>query len=132
MEFSEIIIVFFIALFIAGLFSYGFKRTGPWGGFWIFLLLLFLVAWAARLWVLPVGPVFWGFGWIATIFVVIIFALLVAAASGTANRPGEGMVVEKISAEGRTEETRPALGFGIFFWMLMLILVFAILMGYLD
>jgi hypothetical protein len=125
-------ISFAILIFIAGLFAsvlyYVFRRASPWGGFWGLLLFLFLVAWAARLWVAPAGPVFWGFGWLPIAFVVLIFVLLIAAISP------KGSYRKPVTAE-ETVQTESGLKgvasvFSIFFWLTLVILLLAIMVGY--
>lgn len=128
MDFVEVIIVLFIALIIGSAFFYGLRRRGPWGAFWVFLIILILAAWAGRLWLTPAGPLFWGYGWLPVIFWVFIIALLIAIAS-----PSEEERTVDYEPDTRTEITegdeRTAAAFGLFFWLLLLILIVAIIVG---
>ena len=127
MEVIEFIIVLFIALFIASIFFYGFRSRGPWGAFWVFLLILFLSAWVGRLWIAPAGPVIWGFAWLPVIFFVLIIALAIAVASP---REEERTVdYEDTRTEVTEGDRQAAAAFGIFFWILLLILIAAIIAG---
>jgi len=123
----EIFIILIIAIVIASIFYYGFKTKRPWGPFWIFLLLLFFASWAGRLWLYPVGPVFWGVAWLP----VIIFVLVVALAMGVAAASDDKVV--DYEPETKTKITKSdkdtARAFGIFFWFLILIFAGAIIAG---
>jgi hypothetical protein len=127
MEFVEIIIILFIALIIAALFAYGFRRRGPWGAFWVFLLFLFLAAWAARLWVTPAGPIVWGVAWLPIVFFVFIIALIIAAAS-----PREDYRVPEATPATDREVAETGAAFGLFFWILLIFFIIAIVVGLLQ
>lgn len=125
MEIAEFIILLLIAIVIGSVFYYGFKRRGPWNLLWVFLI-LFLVAWAGRLWIAPADPVNWGYAWLPVIFWVLLIALLIAAAS-----PGEDRRTAKGNPDNREEvaETGGKTVFGIFFWLLLLALTTIIIIG---
>lgn len=128
MEIVEFIVVLFMALIVASIFFYGFRSRGPWSAFWVFLLILFLAGWAGRLWVTPAGPAIWGFGWLPVLMFVFIVALLIAAAS-----PREDTTTSDEIRRSRTRATRPdteaGAAFGIFFWVLLIVLIAAIVAG---
>lgn len=127
MTFLQIILTIIAAIFIGILFYYIFKATGPWGSFWTFILILILAGLAAEAWIEPFGPVYYDVAWIPTLFVIILFALLLAAATPTRR----GYI------ETRTEvpETEPeptdtaGIVLGVFFWILMLFLIVAVFWG---
>ncbi len=128
MGFVEIVIVFFIALAIASLFFYGFRSRGPWGAFWVFLLILFLSAWVGRLWLTPAGPVLWGFAWLPVMFFVLIIALAIAVASPRE----EDRTVDyepETGTEIRESDRGVAAVFGVFFWTLLIVLIVAVIAG---
>lgn len=126
----EFIIVLMIALFVAAVFFYGFRSRGPWGVFWVLLLILFLAGWAGRLWITPAEPLSWGFGWIPVIFFVLIIALLIAAANPTERDRRRS---QKLEAESQSQPTDPereaGAAFGIFFWFLLILFFTAIVVG---
>lgn len=127
MTLIDFFIFFFIALLFASILSYGFKRSSGLGGFLGILILFFLIAWASRLWLTPAGPVFWGFGWFPVVFAVLIFLLLIAAAS-----PEDKSAYHKpVTAGEQAESTKGliglAAGFSIFFWFLIFALIIAII-----
>jgi hypothetical protein len=119
--FGEIVLAFIFGLLLALLFSYGFGRPGPWGGFLWFFLVVFLAAWAVGLWVEPVGPVLWGAAWVPIFFGALFVALLVAAMPPLPGRPAE-------VAEPEAPATAAALG--LFFWLMMAVVVLAIIFAY--
>ncbi|MDX1653388.1 MAG: hypothetical protein R3277_12900 [Brumimicrobium sp.] len=124
MEVTEILFVLLIAIIIGSLFHFGFRSRNPWGGFWVFLLILFFAAWAGRLWVAPIGPVFWGVAWIPITFFVFLIALIIAAAATPRSRYFETKSEQEVREGGRA-----AAVFGIFFWFLMIFFVAAIIVG---
>ena len=122
MVFGEVVLAFAIGLILAMIFAYGFGRTGPWGGFLWFFLVVFLTAWAVGVWVEPVGPVLWGAAWVPILFGALFVALLVAAIPPAPPRTG-GV------APAETPETAAAVG--LFFWLLLVVLIIAIVFAYL-
>ncbi|MFO7893117.1 MAG: hypothetical protein R6U63_05250 [Longimicrobiales bacterium] len=121
MVFGEIILAFAIGLLLALIFAYGLGRTGPWGGFVWFFLVVFLTAWAVGLWVEPVGPALWGAAWVPILFGALFVALLVAAIPPRPARPAD---VAEPDAVGT------AAAVGLFFWLLVVILLIAIIFAY--
>lgn len=121
MAFVEIIITVLTAFFVGILFYYGFKSSGPWGTFWSFLVILILAGLAATAWITPVGPAIWGYAWFPTLMVILIFALLLSAATPTRHRRRRELNLEK-ETEPSEEETA-AIAIGGFFWILLLILL---------
>lgn len=117
-----------IALIIASIFYYGLGRRGPWGAFWAFLLILFFAGWAGSLWIAPAGPVLWGYAWLPIIFWVFMVALIIAVATPS-DRPVE---YDETTSEPSTGEAGAAAALGLFFWILLALLVAAILIGLLT
>lgn len=130
---AEFIGALVIALIIGALFYYGFKRRGPWA-FWVFLLILFFTAWAGSFWIEPAGPLIWGFAWLPIFFWVFIVALVIAAAGETSatSRYERTTDVETTDREITESEAGAAAAFGIFFWVLLGILLAAIIIGLLT
>lgn len=129
MTFAEILLIFLIALFVASLFFYGFRKRIPFGTFWIFLLLTFLAAWSARLWITPIGPVAWGIAWIPILFFVLVFGVILAAALWSANTARKTVNDEGVK---EAEEPKTGVGLNIFFWIVIIFLVLAIISGYIE
>jgi len=101
----------------------GWRRPGAGGdesdwlsGLFLFVL-LFLVTWAITAWAAPWGPAVWGVSWLLVLIVAGFVALLVLVAAPVP-RYGEAGV-EPTSSEG----------VGILFWVLILLLLFAAIVG---
>lgn len=123
-----------IAIFISLIFYFALGARGPWGTFWTFFLVLLFVIWAASLWIAPIGPVYWGIAWIPLFFVGLVFALLLAAIPASreedieATRTDVDLSQEEI--ERRRETNRTAATVSGFFWVFLVILLIAIIFGY--
>ncbi len=129
----EFIIVLIIALVVAGIFFYGFKRRGPWGTFWVFLLILFLAGLAGRLWINPSDTENYGYAWLPVVFWVFVVAALIGMASGGTRAEGqEAAGVDKDNTDENTADVETAITFGIFFWVLVTVLLVAIIVGLLT
>lgn len=114
-------LAFIIALTTTLIFSAGLKSRGPW---WLFFAVVFFASWAGALWVNPVGPVFWGIAWIPMAVVGLIFAFILAAVA--AENPRKEVAGHGVSSNGRTT----AVVIGSFFWLLLISLFIAIILGY--
>ena len=122
---GEILAVTLITLVLTALFFYGFRRTGPWGSFWTFLLIVFLSVLLADIWLTPMGPVWWGAAWIDLIFIGLLVALILAAAS-----PTSGTRATSVDTATKADYSGAAIAVGIFFWLLVIFLVVAIAAGF--
>ncbi len=124
----ELATAFLVALVIALIFAYGFRRRGLWPGFLLFFLIVFLFTWAGGVWVTPFGPQYAGVHWLPFLIVALVIAFLIAAAippSYTRPRTSE-------SEDLRTARAREVSHFlGIFFWILVAVLLVALLVRYL-
>jgi hypothetical protein len=126
MFFADLLLALAVALLLTAIFSAGFRNRGPWGAWWIFLLVVFLATWAGGLWLVPFGPTVFDVAWLPFLFVGLIAALLLAAAVPPARPPrtyGEAV------AEARAEEAAVA-AFSIFFWVLLVGLAVAVIVSY--
>ncbi len=126
----EFIVVVVLAILVATIFFYGFKSRGAAKAFWILLFILFLAGWAGRLWINPAGPVLWGYAWLPVFFFVFIIALLIALASPGDSQKAARNTRLRESQTGVTEpEEEAGAAFGILFWVLILFLFTAIVVG---
>ncbi|HTF02479.1 MAG TPA: hypothetical protein VK826_00575 [Bacteroidia bacterium] len=92
----------------------------------LFFLVVFMAAWASQLWLRPVGPTALGVAWAPFTFVAFLIAILLVAASSAA-----GKTRPKTDPENLTpEEAAPLFAIGLFFWILLLVFLAAILLGY--
>ena len=124
MTLLEVLLTIAIAIFVGIIFYYVFKTTGPWGSFWAFILILIFAGIAAEAWIPDAGPVYYDVAWIPTLFVILLFALLLAAASP----PRRGLETQNAAAETPVESKETAV-LGVFFWIFILFLLFAALFG---
>jgi hypothetical protein len=127
MTIVEVLLYTFLALIITAVFALGFKYRGPWGRIWAFFLIIFLVIWAAGLWIRPAGLVSFGVAWVPLFFVGVIFALIVSAAAPPSNRK---TIQDSRKVDPEAGQKPSVVAFSIYFWMVMLILVVAIVVGY--
>ena len=117
-----------VALLVTLLFVLSGSR-GPWGSAWTLFLVLFLALWLTGLFINPVGPVHWGIAWIPLIFVGFLLAILFMAVT-----PGDGRrrLKDKKIVDGSDAQTDAEIAgatLGLFFWMLILLLITAIIIG---
>lgn len=124
----EIITILLIAVILAAIFFYGFRRTGPWGSFWSFLLVLILGMLLFTVWTEPYGPVYWGIGWIDLLIIGLLFALLLAAASPSL-RQGRDVSEEAILPDTEPRKMPERVAVSGFFWILILLFVVLIIFG---
>jgi hypothetical protein len=127
---SDLLIAFGIALLLTFLFTSVLGTTGPWRGFWPFFLVVMLFAWAASVWVPPVGPALIGAYWLAPLIFALAIAFVIAAASPPSRRrvPTE----RDAAAPAPAPETETAVAaVGLFMWIAVLVLVSSVLIGYL-
>lgn len=127
MLFWEILLVILAALVIGSIFYYLLKLSGPWGSFWSFLLILILSGLAAAAWITPVGPVYYNISWFPVLFTILLFAILMAAATPSRRAPRQ-----TTNTQRHVEDTEGGLAFvalSAFFWVFLLFLLIAAIWG---
>ncbi len=129
MTFFEVFFVVIGAILIGTIFYYVFKTSGPWGTLWSFLLILILAGIAASGWLEPTGPVYRDVAWVPVLFVVFIFALILAAATPVYESPEVTRAEEIPETPPPRSEDRAAVALGVFFWILLIALLVAALWG---
>lgn len=123
MEFIGILFSLFFAVIITAIFSLALKRTGPWGGFWVFFILMFFISFGAGEWAAQRGPSAWGYYWAPGLIAAIIFALVLAATSpGSHASQRNSKHRSDVNTKENTEVEFSAAVFGIFFWILIVLL----------
>lgn len=118
----DFVFAFVVAIALTIVFAGVFRSIGPWALWWLFLVLVFLAAWAGGLWLTPVGPALLGRTWVPFLIAGFLFALLLAAASPAAPRRGAGQ---------RAPEAEAVTQWSAFLWILVLALVLAVVSAYL-
>ncbi len=127
MLFWEILLVILAALVIGSLFYFLLKLSGPWGSFWSFILILILAGLAAAAWITPVGPIYYDIAWFPVLFTILLFAILMAAAT-----PSRRERSRTTATQRRVEDTEGGLAFvalSAFFWIFLLFLLIAAVWG---
>ncbi|HYW97353.1 MAG TPA: hypothetical protein VE870_17305 [Bacteroidales bacterium] len=126
MNVTGLIYFVILALVISAIFSFGFRRRGPWGSFWIFFIILFLAIWATDLWLRPAAGPNWGeIYWLPPLAIGIIIALILAAATPAPRNTAEELPENK----NPVPEDPGYIALGIFFWAFLIILIAAVLFG---
>lgn len=122
----DLLFAFVFGLVLTGIFAVGFGRRGPWASIPVFFLLVFLAAWVGGAWAAPVGPPLWGGYWVPFAFMGLLIALLLVAAA-----PAPQSTVEIKDPEAERKEARQTeVAFEIFFWVLLIIMIVAIMSRY--
>lgn len=103
----------------------GYPRAKFWPLFGVLFLPTLLAVWAATLWMAPVGPVVWDVYWVPALIAGVVVALLVIALS-----PSTRSRRKILSKEEIRNEERIGLAVGIFFWVVLVLLIFAVVAGY--
>ena len=123
-NYYEIVASLLMALIITVFFSGVLKHSGPWDAIWLVFITIFLASWAGYLWINPFGPMVMGVS-IMPIFVVgLIFAFILAAVTVPKRRVVKDLEIK----EDIPSDTKVAIG--IFFWIVLILLVVAIVTGY--
>jgi hypothetical protein len=134
MTFSAILLSVLIALFFSVLLVYVFNRRlpGPRKGIFFIFLIIFMFTWAIGSWLDPTGPFNWGGNWLGYLIIGFMIMLLLGTLIPPAKPKTRTRIISKseLDEEVREDQTSVAIGitFGIFFWlMIFVLLVFAII-----
>jgi hypothetical protein len=106
----------------------GWRRVenGPlWDSAIFVFLVLYPALWVARLWVRPAGPTVLGVYWVPPLVVGLIVAFIIGAAL-----PRRRRRTEIVIGPGDPAWRVPRMPFGLFFWLLMLLYLGALVAGY--
>ena len=125
MVFVELFFALAVALFFTLVFTVLCRRARPWRSVIMFFLIVFLAAWAGGIWITPVGSTFLGIYWISFFTVGLIFTLFLEAVMAFSSRPPRAS-----NDELRLKEKEMEITLSAFFWILLLALFFAIIIGY--
>jgi len=125
MFFIDLLVALVVALLMTAIFVAGFRSRGPWGVWWVFLLVVFMAAWAGGAWITPFGPTLFDAYWLPVLVAGFFFALLLVAAAP----PAPPRTRAETIAEARAEE-ETAVVFGVFLWVLLIGLALTIVLAY--
>jgi hypothetical protein len=122
---GDVLFALFVALLLTAIFAGGFRRSGPWTGFIVFFIIIFLASWAGGIWIGPIGSAVFGIFWIPFVFAGLIFALLLAAVVPARPMQREAELKRKVEEEIAARKELDA-----FFWILVGLLILAVILGY--
>ena len=118
---ADIVFALLVALVFSFAFYGFFKRPGPWGSMWAFVLATFLAVLAIGAWAEPLGPAVYDVHIVPFVFagllIMLLFAAIPAASTPVKRTP-------RIEAE-TTEPERTGVAIGLAFWVFVVFLVFA-------
>lgn len=120
----DLLVALVFGLFIVWIVSRAFGTRGPWGSLLWFFLVVSLFAWAGGVWLVPFGPAWLGMSWLPIVFMGILVALLLTAASP--RTPRRRMTAEEEDAKARADaESNVAVD--VIFWVVIIcLLIFAL------
>ncbi|MBD3392985.1 MAG: hypothetical protein GF418_12850 [Chitinivibrionales bacterium] len=122
----DIVFAVLVGILITAILSLGFRGTRTMAGMLALFFVVFLMAWAGGVWLVPVGPMLGGVRVFPFLMVAVIAALLIAASTPPWYRPRtRGEALRQAEAEENAERL-----FNAFFWVLILCLIGAIVAGY--
>lgn len=121
----DFFLALFIALFLTSIFAHGCKRCGPGSSILVFFGIIFLASWAGGLWIMPFGPILFGIYWFPFLFMGLLFALLLAAATPTERSTPTKTAKQKVEEAKSTENA-----IDVFIWILIIFLMFSIFSHY--
>ena len=133
MLFGEFILALLLAVLLTAILvgPLGRSGPGPWAGVLFFLALTFLFTWAGGVWLRPIGPAAWGVSWIGFLIVALLVGLMLAVLSPLRHRPPPPNPSEGVARGGEAATAAVALA-GILFWILLVLLGAAVIIGYVS
>jgi hypothetical protein len=108
---------------ISLIFGFGFRRAAAWPGFFFLFLIIFLFSWAVGVWLVPFGPVIGEAYWLPFLVGAVFIAVIMAALAPPERRP-------RAAEPERAQAAETEAAFGIFFWLLVVLLLIAIAVYY--
>jgi len=118
-----------LAFLITLFFTYLLKNKGPWNSFWIFFIVIFLSVLAADIWIQPVGPMYQDVYWVPPLATGLLIALLLAAT--TPSPQARNKILNQKEKE-LTDSQRASAVVGTFFWILFLLLLVLVIVGWFN
>ena len=126
MVFSDLLFVLLITLVLTAIFVVGFRRQRTGQIIAMFFVILFLATWAVGLWIVPVGPKVFGVPWVSYLIAGLLMALLLTALVPLAK---SRRAKDETTTESE-EKTVAIAVFDLFFWILIIALIAAIILRY--
>jgi Ca2+/Na+ antiporter len=129
----ELLVALLVSLMLSAVFALAtWKRGKRKGLVWLFLL-IFFATWAGGLWMRPFGPTLWGIHWLSFLLVGLVVALILAASQARPKPRGRDETIEILEKMRQKREVEQVawITLTIFFWVLLLSLLSAIVFRYL-
>jgi len=129
---TELIFAFILALSISIIISLALRREGPRNGFFLMFVTIFLMTLAGGLWLSPAGPYTRGVYWLPFIVVGALGSYILylkAPRRPPQNRKETLDELDRI-AESKQLEKLTYMTFDLFFWIILIFLLAAILLHY--
>lgn len=133
MIFQDIIIALLVAVMLSGIFALstwrGSRRSGI---IWLFLV-LFLASWAGGIWLRPFGTETQDLRWLGFLIIGLIVALFLSLRPSPNNfRGGRRETLDMLERIKQEEEIQTVtfVTLSIFFWVLIVLLILAIIVRY--
>ena len=133
MLFLDLFTAIMVSILMTWLFylATGGKQRRKVGLFWILVILIF-TTWAGGVWIKPIGPAWWGLHWLSFILTGAVVTLILIIT--IPRKPPKGRhetldMLEDIELEREVEEAA-YFTLSIFFWVLIILLLAAILLRY--
>jgi amino acid permease len=130
MVFVEALFASAVALFLTVVFAVIGRQAKTPARVIVFFLVVFLGAWAGGIWITPVGPALLGVYWLSFFAAGLLFALVLEAIAAFTVRPAESQSGH--IQEDKKEEREIESALGAFFWVLLVMFVAAIVLGYIG
>lgn len=127
---TESIFALAVALFLTAVFAViGRQAKSRWRVI-LFFMVVFLGAWAGGIWITPIGRTILGVYWLSFFAVGLVLALVLEAVAAFSVRPPESATGD--IQKDRKEEHEIEVVLGVFFWILVLTFIGAIVLGYIH
>ncbi|MEJ2697414.1 MAG: hypothetical protein P8013_12275 [Candidatus Sulfobium sp.] len=123
MIFLDLFYVLVITLVLTAVFAVGFRKQRTWPVVLVFFVILFLATWAAGVWITPAASLP-GVSWVSYVIVGLLFALLLTALIPLSRS------MQSARAREAEEKAIAIVVFDLFFWILVIGLIAAIIVRY--
>jgi hypothetical protein len=116
-----------LAVSITAFYRLIFQTQGPWNNLFLFFTIIFLGVWAASFWFNGIGPVLWEISWLPLLMFSFILGLIL-----TIFTPVKAQKRSTRNFWSYFEPDEPAGAAIAVFWLITILLVFSIILGYLS
>ncbi len=128
--YTSIITALLIAAVFGLIISLTFKKTGPGpgNGLLFFFAIIFMFSWGIGSWITPSHPLHISYPWLSYFFIGLFVMLLLTATLPKSNPKRKDITPNENLENKAKNEQAVAVGFGLFFWIMMIsMLVFGLI-----